>query len=308
MRALVDQVLDIFKHSSANTLMILGPTASGKSALAVAVAKKIGGEVISADSRQVYKEMNVGTGKITPEEMSGIPHYMLDIVSPDEDFTTADFVDRAQLYRNEILQKKKVPIVVGGTGLYLSALLENFSFAGEHSEIIRDTLEQRLEKEGIDVLFAELESLDPISATQLGKGNPRYVLRALEAVLSGNKKSETTLSMDTLHEYCVTGLNIDTNVLNEKINRRHAEMFVDDAIIHETKYLLESGYSSDLESMTSIGYKECQIVLNGNMSKEEAITIVQTKARQYAKRQRTWFRRMEKRGIPIYWISPAAGL
>ncbi len=295
-------IVELFATTNADTLVILGPTASGKSALGVAVAKLLNGEVISADSRQVYKGMDVGTGKITVLEMEGIPHHMIDIVSPDQKFTTADFVEKAQQYRQDILAKGKTPILVGGTGLYLSALIEGFSFAGERSDSIRNQLELRLEQEGIDILYEELKVLDPASAQQLGKENARYVLRALEVALTGATKSEANTLLENVDKFCVIGLNIEPEVLKEKINKRHAEMFDNDALLKETEVLLQRGYATDLESMTSIGYKECQAVLTGMLSREEAIAIVQAKARQYAKRQRTWFRRMEKRGIMIHWI------
>lgn len=296
------QIQQIFQESGAKVLVIAGPTASGKSSLAVEMALLLNGEIVSADSRQVYKFMDVGTGKVTSEEMKGVPHYMIDVVFPNERFTVADFVEKTKAAIQDIQQKGKIPIIVGGTGLYLSALIEQFSFAGERSLEIREELEKRYEVEGIDSLYAELEKKDPESAAQLGKGNPRYILRALEAVYLGQPKSSVAANLDQQKEYCIVALDIPVEVLNKKINQRHAEMFAEDAILQETKWLLEKGYSPDLESMSSIGYKESIQVLNGELEISKAIELVQTKARQYAKRQRTWLRRMEKRGVKMNWV------
>lgn len=301
-------ILRIYEESGAEVLVIAGPTASGKSALGIELALQLDGEIISADSRQVYRYMDVGTGKVTVDEMQGIPHHLIDVVDPDQRFTVADFVEQSQKAIQEIQARGKVPIIVGGTGLYLTALVEGFSFAGESSVAIRKHLEKRLESEGIDVLYTELEQLDPVAAASIDKANIRYVLRALEAGLQGTVKSKAVSSLKAQNKFCIIALDIPAEELAENINKRHAQMFADNAILKETQRLLDKGYSPQLESMSSIGYKESIQLLTGAIELSQAISIVQAKARQYAKRQRTWLRRMEKRGVKIHWMNLQQGV
>lgn len=283
-------------------IIILGPTASGKSAYGVQLAHKLHGEVISSDSRQIYRGMDIGTGKITKEEMEGVSHHMIDIVDPNELFSVGDFKERAEKYIEEIQSKGKTAIIVGGTGLYLNALLQNYELPPlQRNEEVQKELEKELKEKGEDVLYAELMEKDPESAEAFSPKNYRYLIRALEILrTTGKKKSELAIKKEPKFEYKVLGIQWEANELAERINTRHRAMFDDDGIINETKTLLAKGYDFSLESMTSIGYKQVGEYLDGKISKEEMIEQTCAAARQYAKRQRTWFRRLQKM-VEIEW-------
>lgn len=283
-------------------IIILGPTASGKSAYGVALAKKLDGEVISADSRQIYRGMDIGTGKITKEEMNGIIHHMIDIVDPQELFTVGDFKERATQCIEDIQSRGKTAIVVGGTGLYLNALLQNYELPPLlRNEQVQKELEEELKEKGEAVLYQELIAKDPESAQTFSPKNHRYLIRALEIVrTTGKKKSELAIKKEPKFTYKVIGIHWDADTLAERINTRHRAMFDEDRIIEETRALLAKGYTFEMESMTSIGYKEVGEFLGGKIHREEMIMRTCAAARQYAKRQRTWFRRLEKM-VDIEW-------
>jgi len=283
--------------------IILGPTASGKSAHGVRLAKQLGGEVISADSRQIYRGMDVGTGKITVEEMDGIPHHMIDICDPDEAFSVGDFKERSETCIDQILERGNVPIIVGGTGLYLNALVQNYELPPILRDVhVQEALEKELEEKGEEVLYKELMMHDPESAQVFSPKNHRYLIRALEILrTTGKKKSELAVKKNPRFTFEIEGILWENSILAERINQRHRAMFLNNALIDETEVLLAKGYDFSLESMSSIGYKQVGEYLDGKIRKEEAVEQTCGAARQYAKRQRTWFRRLEKM-IPIHWI------
>lgn len=298
----IDQTISGFVKESQETgqkplLVILGGTASGKTALSVEIAKKFDGEVISTDSRQVYKYMDIATAKIKPQEMEGIPHYMIDIVEPDQEFTLADFVNKAKVHIEDILRRGKLPILAGGTGLYTRAICENFQIPRIPPNYdLRNRLEKELEEKGEDYLYEKLQKVDPEAAKKIHPHNHRYVIRALEIAETGQKKS----GLKGQSEYNVLkfGIEWDREKLYERIDTRAAHQ-IEDGLINETKMLLQKGYDLSLPSMSSLGYPEMIKYITGEMSLEEALELLQKNTRNYAKRQLTWFRREPD----VIWIS-----
>lgn len=270
-------------------LAILGATASGKTSLSIEIAKKFNGEIISADSRQVYRHMDIATAKIKQNETEGIPHHMIDIIDPDEDFTLADFVDRAKKHINSIAQKGKLPILVGGTGLYIRALCQNYQIPRiPPNENLRNELKREIEEKGENYVYEKLREIDPESAKKIHPHNHRYLIRALEIKMSDGGNG----NMNNKSEYNVLKLGIEWSreKLYERINER-ARYQVDEGLINETKMLLQKGYDLKLPSMSSLGYPEMNKYIKGEMSIEDALSELQKNTRNYAKRQLTWFRR-----------------
>jgi len=301
-----DRILDIlqrFEVSNAKVLFVVGPTASGKSSLGIELAKKLKGEVISCDSRQVYQGMEIGTGAVTAEEADGIPHHLLQTIDPSEPFTAKQFKEQAYTIIEDLLDKGRTPIVVGGTGLYVDALLFDLPFAEESDPKVREDLERRLEQEGHEALYKELEQVDPETASQIGSKNPRYTLRALEVyITTGTKKSEMAVAHDPKYPSFVVGLTWDRPALHTRINRRHEAMFQGKrTIVTEVEDLLSKGVPETSEALTGIGYREALDVLKGTLSIEKAMEHTKVAARRYAKRQVTWFRRLATKH-PIYWV------
>lgn len=299
---IIQQLCEEFSASGKRYIVVCGPTASGKSALSVELAMRLHGEIISADSRQIYKGMDIGTGKITKEEMNGIPHFGLDIAGPDEVFTVADFRDYAWERIGEIERRGHTPIIAGGTGLYINALLHGLTLAPKVEEHIRQGLEEELQEHGIEYMYAKLESLDPEEAQRVGRHNARYILRDLEIYMATGKRKSEMVSQESHSEFFVICLNWDREQLNKRINKRHKQMFEGGAIIEETKHLLEMGYDKSHEAMTSIGYRECLKVLGGMATQDEALEEIKIAARRYAKKQMTWFRRLA-RMYPVRWVT-----
>ena len=294
-------ILEFVKGSKKNNqkplLVILGGTASGKTALSIHIAKNFNGEVVSTDSRQVYKYMDIATAKITPQEMDGIPHHMLDIVEPDQEFTLADFVNKAKIHIEDILRREKLPILVGGTGLYIRAICENYKIPRiPPNNKFRLNLQKELEEKGGDYLYEKLKRLDPEAAKKIHPHNHRYVIRALEIAQTGQKKTD----QKGKNEYNVLkfGIEWDREKLYERINKRAANQ-IEDGLINETKTLLQKGYDLSLPSMSSLGYPEMIKYIKGEISLDEALELLQKNTRNYAKRQLTWFRREPD----VIWIS-----
>ncbi len=276
-------------------IVIGGPTATGKSALAVALAKKINGEIVSADSMQVYKLMNIGTAKPTLEEKQGVRHFLIDEIYPDVDFCVADFQDLAKRYIADIRSRGKQPILVGGTGFYINSVVYNHEFTeAEKDEAYRSELLSLSQEKGTAYLHALLEKLDPAAATEIHPNNVKRVIRALEYFkLTNTKISEANASQraskvqdDSIHFFI---LNTNRATLYDRINRRVDQM-VKDGLFDEVKNLLELGYTKELTSMMGIGYKEIIPYFENQLSKEEAIESIKTNSRHYAKRQLTWFK------------------
>ncbi|WP_047981193.1 tRNA (adenosine(37)-N6)-dimethylallyltransferase MiaA [Ornithinibacillus contaminans] len=285
---------------------IVGPTAVGKTKLSIEVAKKFNGEIISGDSMQVYKGMDIGTAKIKPEEMEGIPHHLLDLKQPDEAFSVADFKEYVQQYIKEITGRNKVPIIVGGSGLYIQAVLYDYNFSSEkRDDSLTKQLEAELEQHGIDALFKRLQQVDPIQASRIHPNNTRRVIRALEVL----EKTGLTMteyqqqqSDDTPYDSMLIGLTMERDVLYNRINQRIDQM-IEDGLIEEVRSLLVEGYEN-YQSMKAIGYKELIPYVKGEVALEEAIALLKRNSRRYAKRQYTWFK--NKMDVKWYHANPEA--
>ena len=283
-------------------LIILGPTAAGKTKLAIELAKKINGEIISADSMQVYRGMDIGTAKPTIEERKGIPHHLIDIRNPDETWTVSDFIEQANRLTGTLANKRKKPIIVGGTGLYLWALLEGFSFPITPAD---KDLRTKLEKEPLSTLYSRLTTVDSAAASKIHPNDKKRIIRALEVYeLTGNpisKLQKTGKRANGLTGTRLIGLNLDREKLYEKINRR-VDLMIEKGLIDEVKGLLAKGYCKSLPSMQALGYKQVIDHLNGKYSKEEMIEELKKKSRNFARRQMTWFRRFKD----VNWFDPCS--
>jgi len=275
-------------------ITILGPTASGKSDLAVKLAKKFNGEIISADSRQIYKEMDIGTAKITKKEMLGIPHYMIDIVKPNQKFTLAQFQKKTIKIIKDIQKRNKLPFLVGGTGLYIQSVVDNLKIPGTKPD---EKLRNKLEKLTNQELINKLEKLDPKALKIIDIKNKRRLIRALEICLLTKKPfSEQRKKNKSIFNTLQIGLKLDTKNLEQKIIRR-IEKMIENGLIKENKKLLKK-YGSKPYSMSGIGYKEIIPYINNEISLEQSKELIKIHTHQYAKRQMTWF----KRDKTIEWI------
>ncbi|UOW66800.1 tRNA (adenosine(37)-N6)-dimethylallyltransferase MiaA [Paraclostridium bifermentans] len=276
-------------------VILTGPTAVGKTNLSIQLAKKMNMEIISADSMQIYKYMDVGSAKVTEDEMDGVKHYLIDEVTPDYSFSVSEFQERANDYINKIVEKDKLPLVTGGTGLYLNSLIYNMDFAKSDADNeLREMLRVQLEENGIDYMYEKLKSLDEEAANRIHKNNTKRVIRAIEVCMSGKKMSDFSndLKLNEKYEPIIIVLNRDREHLYRRINKR-VDIMISQGLEDEVKTLLNMGYSSDLVSMQGIGYKEIIKYLNNEYTYEEAIEIIKRDSRRYAKRQLTWFRRYE---------------
>lgn len=276
-------------------IVIGGPTACGKTGFSIQLAKKIGGEIISADSMQVYRYMDIGTAKVTPEEADGVPHYLIDEFDPDEEYNVMIFQQKAKAYMEEIWAKGKVPILVGGTGFYINALLYDNDFTEtENDTSYREECYRLAQEQGPEVLFERLKEVDPAYAEIMHANNVKRVTRALEYhYLTGQKFSEHNAEQkekETPYNAAVIILNMDREKLYERIELR-IDLMMEQGLLEEVKGLLEKGYTPDLVSMQGIGYKEFVPYFNGECTLEEAVTQLKTNTRRFAKRQLTWFRR-----------------
>ena len=268
----------------------------------VELAKKIGGEVVSADSMQIYKDMTIGTAKPVPEEMDGIPHYLIDFVSPDERYSVAAFKRDAEERIDEILSRKKIPIVVGGTGLYIDSLVYGINYPEiDFDESYRNELMQIAESpEGLAKLYNEAKQIDPKAITKISSNDKKRILRVLELYkATGKTKSELEVvsrSAGVKYDYRVFAINMDREKLYERINLR-VDLMIRDGLIDEVKNVVEK-YDYFPTAMQGLGYKEVVEYLNGGLTKEEMIDKIKQETRRFAKRQLTWFRKNKN----IIWI------
>ncbi|MCM1363472.1 MAG: tRNA (adenosine(37)-N6)-dimethylallyltransferase MiaA [Faecalibacterium sp.] len=281
-------------------IVIVGPTASGKTSLAVKIAKLLDGEIISADSMQIYKGMNIATAKPTAEEQDGIRHHLIDICDPDETFSVARFRDMALDAIKDILRRGKQPIIAGGTGLYIDTVVNNTVFLDYEKSDIRERLMQRVSENGIEELMTELEQIDSETASQLHLNDTKRIVRALEVYYSTGKTISEQRAVSNLKEsdydFCIIGLNArNRQVLYDRINQRVVSM-INDGIIRETEEFYTNDYSSTAKQ--AIGYKELKPYLDDEISLHEAVENLKMQTRRYAKRQLTWFRKNEN----INWI------
>lgn len=274
-------------------IVIVGPTAVGKTYVSIELAKKLGTEIISADSMQIYKGMDVGTAKIKTEEMQGIKHHMIDLIYPDENYSVSDFKREAEKNIDEIISRGKVPVIVGGSGLYVNSLIYDLDFSNAKSnEKLRDYYTYYHKEHGEDALYEKLKKIDPESAEKIHKNNVKRVIRALEVYdLTGRKFSETNTDIrkkSSKYDFILIGLSMDRKILYERINQRVDKM-INEGLVEEVKSLLDKGFEKNLISMQAIGYKEIIEFLEGNITFEEAVNILKQNTRHFAKRQFTWF-------------------
>jgi len=282
--------------------IIMGPTAVGKTTISIELARRLKGGIISADSMQIYKYMNIGTAKITKDEMKDIPHYMIDIINPDEEFTVSNYKEMATNYIKEINCRNKLPIVVGGTGLYINSLVYNLNFTGvEPNEKIRERYESiRIEK-GNQYLHRLLENIDQDSANRISINDTKRIIRALEIYeVTGKSMEEYNKNFRSPNEdydLLMICLNVDRQKLYNRINTR-VDLMIKEGLVNEVKSILDMGFDKNLISLQGIGYKEIIRYLENECTLDEAIEKIKQASRNYAKRQLTWFRRDNR----IIWI------
>lgn len=283
-------------------IVMTGPTASGKTSLAVALAKKIGGEIISGDSMQVYKHMDIGTAKVREEEKEGIPHYMIDEFEPSQECSVAVFQKKVKGYMDDIYNKGKIPIIVGGTGFYIRAITHDIEFQDTDTDTtIRDQLMDEAREHGGVYIHNKLRQVDPPSADHIHKNNIRRVVRAIEYYMQTGERisshNEREKTRRTPYNLVFFGLNMDRELLYKRIDQRVDQM-IEEGLISEVKSLFDKGYSKDLPSMRGIGYKEFYPYFQEEKDLQACIDTLKQNTRHYAKRQLTWLRHQ---GNPI-WI------
>ena len=282
--------------------VIGGPTASGKSNLAVELAKRINGEIISADSMQIYKDMNIGTAKITPEEMQGINHYLIDFVSPDERYSVSSFKKDAEKAIEAILAKGKVPIIVGGTGLYIDSLILGIEFQDEKIDTeYRESLNKIAEEQGLQKLYNMAQAIDPVAMKKISENDKKRIIRVLEIYhKTGKTKTEQELESrksEIKYNYKVFAITMDRQVLYEKIEKRVDKM-IEQGLIDEVQGILNK-YQKFPTAMQGLGYKEVVEYLENKTTKQEMVEKIKKEKRHYAKRQLTWFRKNKN----IIWLN-----
>ncbi len=277
-----------------NIYVIGGPTASGKSKLAVELAKRINGEIISADSMQIYKDMNIGTAKLTKEEMQGIKHHLLDFVSPEERYSVANFKTDAKIKIEEILKKGKTPIIVGGTGLYIDSMIYGIEFQDEKiDKEYREELNELAEKEGLERLYEEARKIDPEAMKKISINDKKRIIRVLEIYhKTGKTKTEVekeSRKNEIKYNYKMFAITMNREKLYERIEKRVDQM-IEQGLIEEVQSILNK-YHKFPTAMQGLGYKEVVEYLENKLTKEEMIEKIKKKTRHYAKRQLTWFRK-----------------
>ncbi len=284
-----------------NLLVLIGPTAVGKTALSIAIAKRFNAEIISGDSMQVYRGMDIGTAKITPKEMQGIPHYLIDTHNPDEAFSVSEFQERAGGQIEAIQRNSKLPFVVGGTGLYIEALCYDFQFSEAGSdEAFRNEQTAFAACHGAKALHKKLKAIDPLLAEKLHPNDLRRVIRALEVYHMTGKTMTEHLEHQTKqprYNLCIIGLTMDRQLLYDRIEQR-IDLMVEQGLVEEVKRLLDQGYSPSLVPMQGLGYKEIIWYLRGICTLDESIRLLKRNTRRFAKRQLSWFRHMND----IHWV------
>ncbi|NIM59817.1 MAG: tRNA (adenosine(37)-N6)-dimethylallyltransferase MiaA [Candidatus Aminicenantes bacterium] len=286
-----------------NLIIILGPTGVGKSSTAVKLAKELKGEIINCDSMQVYKNFDIGTDKILLEKRENIPHHLLDVVSPSTQFTAADFAQLALKTANAILKRKKLPLIVGGTGLYLKALLDGLFPGGVSDPKLRQKLESKAKKKGLDTLRKKLKEVDPVYHQKIGEKDKVRIIRALEVFyLTQKPLSEQFLNTKSyVKDFNIIkiGLKLERKELYRRIEERVDKMF-ESGITKEVEELLQKGVEENSPPFRALGYKYVLKLLKKEIPLEEALALTKRDTRRYAKRQMTWFRKMEG----IMWLSP----
>ena len=286
-------------------VVVAGPTASGKTALGIALAKDFNGEIVSADSMQIYRGMDIGTAKASLAEREGIPHHMLDVAEPWEDYSVARYVEQAEACCRDILRRGKLPILVGGTGLYIDSLVSGRDFAAVDSDQgLREALAAEYDALGGEAMHRRLQEIDPERAAILHPGDKRRIVRALEVYrLTGMTITEhdrQTQALPKRFDAAAIHLNFKNRAaLYARIDRR-VDMMVEQGLFREVEGLLAAGLSPESTAMQAIGYKEAVRSLQGELRREDAVALIKQASRRYAKRQLTWFNR-DKEALPILW-------
>lgn len=277
-------------------LAIVGPTASGKTAVGIDLALRLNGEIVSADSMQVYRGLDTGTAKPSPEEMRLVPHHMIDIRDIDQPFTVAEYQDEARAAIDSIHERGRLPIVTGGSGLYVRAAVDDLSFPPEHtrSAVIRLRLEESAKKHGAEALHKRLHDIDPASAEKIHPANMRRVIRALEVFettgLPFSSFAGEWEKRASIYELVMVGITADRDVLYRLIDER-VDVMVENGLVDEVKKLVGQGYRDALEQKMALGYREIISYLDGSTTLEEAVNAIKRNTRRFAKRQMTWFSR-----------------
>lgn len=286
-------------NKKSKIVVIIGPTASGKSALAIEIAKKFNGEIVSADSRQIYRGMDIGTAKPAKKEMAGIPHHLIDIKNPNEDYSAGEYKKDAIEAINKIIKRDKLPILVGGTGLYISAVVSNLEIPEiKENKRLRIKLQKEIDKKGLDFVFRKLIKFDPEAAYIIDPKNPRRVIRALEiATISGRKFSEQRKKGRPLYDVLEIGVNPPAEIYKKLFTKR-AKKMIKEGLITEVKKLVKK-YGYKCKAFDAIGYREIIDHLRGKISLEEAAKQMNMNTQRYAKRQMTWFRKYNPKA---HWI------
>ena len=287
-------------------IVICGPTASGKTALSIELAKKINGEIISSDSMQIYKDMDIGTAKPTKQEMQEIKHYLLDFVEPDQRYSVAQFKKDAEKAIEEILAKNKVPIIVGGTGLYVDSLIYGIEYQEiELDKKYREELEEKAQKEGLETLYEQATKIDPQAIEKISANDKKRILRILEIYHStGKTKTQQEIESrknEVKYDYKVFALNMEREKLYERINKR-VDIMIEQGLIQEVENLCRK-YTEFPTAMQGLGYKEVVEYLQGKISEQEMIEKIKMETRRYAKRQLTWFRKNKQ----TIWLDATKG-
>lgn len=275
-------------------IVLCGPTASGKTSLSIELAKRINGEIISCDSMQIYKDMDIGTAKPTEQEKQGIKHYLLDFLSPEVRYSVADYKKDAEKAIEEILKKRKVPIIVGGTGLYINSLIHNIEYKDSKIDIdYRNKLEKMVVEKGLENLYEMAQKIDPEAMKNISHNDKKRIMRVLE-IYNETGKTKTELEIESRkngpkYNYIVFALDMDRDKLYERINKR-VDIMLKNGLIHEVEKLINT-YKIMPTAMQGLGYKEVVEYLNGNCTEEEMVEKIKIETRRYAKRQLTWFRK-----------------
>ena len=284
-------------------IVIVGPTASGKTALSIELAKRINGEIVSCDSMQIYKDMDIGSAKPTLEEMQGIKHYMIDVVKPDERFSVAEYKKQAEKAIEEILSKGKIPIVIGGTGLYADSLIYSIEYPEIEFDLkYRNKLEKKANtQEGLIELYNEAKRIDEEAIKKISENDKKRIIRILE-IFHSTRKTKTQLEIESRrnevkYDYRVFAIDMNREILYDRINKR-VDIMIENGLIQEVKNLLNK-YGSFPTAMQGLGYKEVVEYFDGKLTKEEMIEKIKQETRRYAKRQLTWFRKNKQ----IIWIN-----
>lgn len=283
-------------------IILTGPTAVGKTKASIGLAKAIGGEIISADSMQVYRHMDIGSAKITKEEMADVPHYLIDVLEPEEEFHVVRFQQMAKAAMADIYSRGKIPIIVGGTGFYIQALLYDIDFTeNEGDSVYREKLEALVKEKGAAYLHGQLAMVDPKSAEEIHANNIKRVIRALEFYHQTGQKisehNERERQKESPYQFCYFVLNDRRECLYERIDQRVDQM-IRNGLVQEVQTLKERGCTKQMVSMQGLGYKEIFSYLEGDCSLEEAVYIIKRDTRHFAKRQLTWF----KRERDVIWV------